>query len=124
MAEWLKAHAWKACIGATLSRVRIPLPPPDAGRLECFAPDIRGWSVLSGSEALPQLIAMLWLRFGPYMRLLSDLVARQLDDGVIHPYSTYHYEMIDAFKAGDGKRAGALMASDIGSTQKLLQALC
>jgi hypothetical protein len=29
MAEWLKAHAWKACIGETLSRVRIPLSPPD-----------------------------------------------------------------------------------------------
>src|SRR5204862_109239 len=27
MAEWLKAHAWKACIGETLSRVRIPLSP-------------------------------------------------------------------------------------------------
>src|SRR5690348_5577697 len=29
MAEWLKAHAWKACIRATVSWVRIPLPPPD-----------------------------------------------------------------------------------------------
>jgi hypothetical protein len=28
VAEWLKAHAWRACIGETLSRVRIPLPPP------------------------------------------------------------------------------------------------
>ena len=28
MAEWLKAHAWKACKGATLSRVRIPPSPP------------------------------------------------------------------------------------------------
>jgi hypothetical protein len=28
MAEWLKAHAWKACIRATVSWVRIPLPPP------------------------------------------------------------------------------------------------
>ena len=28
MAEWFKAHAWKACKGATLSRVRIPLSPP------------------------------------------------------------------------------------------------
>ena len=27
-AEWLKAHAWKACIGVTLSRGRIPLSPP------------------------------------------------------------------------------------------------
>src|SRR5437016_7936409 len=30
MAEWLKAHAWKACIGETLSRVRIPVSPPDS----------------------------------------------------------------------------------------------
>jgi hypothetical protein len=27
MAEWLKAHAWKACIRETVSWVRIPLPP-------------------------------------------------------------------------------------------------
>jgi hypothetical protein len=30
MAEWLKAHAWKACVGETLPRVRIPLSPPSA----------------------------------------------------------------------------------------------
>ena len=29
VAEWLKAHAWKACMRATVSRVRIPLSPPD-----------------------------------------------------------------------------------------------
>jgi hypothetical protein len=28
VAEWLKAHAWKVCIRGTVSRVRIPLPPP------------------------------------------------------------------------------------------------
>ena len=28
MAEWLKAHAWKACRGETPSRVRIPVSPP------------------------------------------------------------------------------------------------
>ena len=28
MAEWFKAHAWNACIGVTLSWVRIPLSPP------------------------------------------------------------------------------------------------
>src|SRR5262249_9167754 len=28
MAEWLKAHTWKACIRETVSWVRIPLPPP------------------------------------------------------------------------------------------------
>src|SRR5580765_3978990 len=28
MSEWLKEHAWKACVGETLPRVRIPLSPP------------------------------------------------------------------------------------------------
>src|SRR3990167_6737938 len=28
MAERLKAHAWKACVGETLPWVRIPLSPP------------------------------------------------------------------------------------------------
>ena len=28
VAEWFKAHAWKACIRETVSRVRIPPPPP------------------------------------------------------------------------------------------------
>lgn len=27
MSEWLKEHAWKACVGVTLPRVRIPLSP-------------------------------------------------------------------------------------------------
>ncbi len=27
VAEWLKAHAWKACKRENVSRVRIPLPP-------------------------------------------------------------------------------------------------
>jgi hypothetical protein len=28
VAEWLKAHAWKVCLGLNLTRVRIPLSPP------------------------------------------------------------------------------------------------
>ncbi len=28
VAEWLKAHAWKACKEVTLSWVRIPFSPP------------------------------------------------------------------------------------------------
>src|SRR5262245_58828122 len=28
MSEWLKEHAWKACVGETLPCVRIPLSPP------------------------------------------------------------------------------------------------
>ena len=29
MAEWLKAHAWKACLLERVTWVRIPLSPPD-----------------------------------------------------------------------------------------------
>src|SRR5258708_29376156 len=36
MAEWLKAHAWKACLGETLTWVRIPLSPPEFYRLFTF----------------------------------------------------------------------------------------
>jgi hypothetical protein len=28
VAEWFKAHAWKACVGLPLPRVRIPPSPP------------------------------------------------------------------------------------------------
>ena len=30
MAEWLKAHAWKACVRETVPWVRIPLSPPSS----------------------------------------------------------------------------------------------
>jgi hypothetical protein len=33
MSEWLKEHAWKACVGETLPWVRIPLSPPAFARL-------------------------------------------------------------------------------------------
>src|ERR1700693_3459190 len=33
VAEWLKAHAWKACLRETVTWVRIPLPPPVLKRL-------------------------------------------------------------------------------------------
>jgi hypothetical protein len=34
MSEWLKEHAWKACVGETLPRVRIPLSPPTFAALK------------------------------------------------------------------------------------------
>ena len=38
MAERFKAHAWKACVGLPLPRVRIPPSPPLSlfGRLKLF----------------------------------------------------------------------------------------
>ena len=40
MAEWLKAHAWKACLGETLTWVRIPLSPPSSLNCREFLPFI------------------------------------------------------------------------------------
>jgi hypothetical protein len=43
MAEWLKAHAWKACLGETLTRVRIPVSPPPVqlfGEVTIYLPDV------------------------------------------------------------------------------------
>ena len=36
MSEWLKEHAWKACVGETLPRVRIPLSPPSHSCVFCL----------------------------------------------------------------------------------------
>ena len=40
MSEWLKEHAWKACVGETLPRVRIPLSPPNFAPLRLAERDI------------------------------------------------------------------------------------
>jgi hypothetical protein len=43
MAEWLKAHAWKACVRETVPWVRIPLSPPGVPRLvkEAFLVEVQ-----------------------------------------------------------------------------------
>lgn len=78
----------------------------------------------SGSDVLPQLIEMLWLRFGPYMRMLSDLVKRQMDEGRLPDYSTHHYAILDALSARNPALARAAMEQDIEATQALLRAIC
>ncbi len=40
MAEWFKAHAWKACKEVTLSWVRIPFSPPEVIKLILIKIDI------------------------------------------------------------------------------------
>jgi hypothetical protein len=50
MSEWLKEHAWKACVGETLPRVRIPLSPPDF--LPTQDPRVSGNSSSSEPNAL------------------------------------------------------------------------
>ena len=52
VAEWLKAHAWKACVGKNLPRVRIP-PPPPVTRL------ILPWSLTEEPIAVSEFSAAL-----------------------------------------------------------------
>lgn len=78
----------------------------------------------SGSDVLPQLIEMLWLRFGPYMRMLSDLVKRQIDEGQLPDYSTQHYAILDALSGRRATDARAAMERDIEATQAFLQRIC
>src|ERR1700712_4710546 len=65
MAEWLKAHAWKACVRETVPWVRIPLSPPSrlppiglanaAHQHECRITKSIGWRARDhGQSALVQ----------------------------------------------------------------------
>ena len=54
MSEWLKEHAWKACVGETLPRVRIPLSPPT----NLFYRDEFAVSVVPVATMLPRLARM------------------------------------------------------------------
>jgi DNA-binding GntR family transcriptional regulator len=77
----------------------------------------------SGSEVLFQLIETLWLRFGPYMRMLSTHVAPSMKDGTMEP-SGRHRAIIAALKERDFARAREEVVTDIRTTQETLRALC
>ena len=79
---------------------------------------------MSGSEVLPQHIEMLWLRFGPYMRMLTNYVEKEFDQGVVHPFSSYHFQIIAALRQRNGVLAREMMVGDILSTQILLRDMC
>lgn len=78
----------------------------------------------SRSEVLVQLIDSLWLRYGPYMRMLSSYIAPQLDSGLHEPFSEHHHAIVKALRARDGKGARQHMIADIEGTQMLLRDLC
>ncbi|KGD87366.1 GntR family transcriptional regulator [Rhizobium sp. YS-1r] len=79
---------------------------------------------MSGSEVLPQHIEMLWLRFGPYMRMLTNYVEREFDKGVVHPFSSYHFQIVAALRERNGVLAREMMVGDILATQVLLRDMC
>lgn len=77
----------------------------------------------SGSDVLFQLIETLWLRFGPYMRLLSHHVAPSMKAGTMEP-SGRHRAVINALEAQDFGRARDEIVADIQATQQTLRGIC
>ncbi|MEM7442636.1 MAG: GntR family transcriptional regulator [Pseudomonadota bacterium] len=74
----------------------------------------------SGSEVLTQLIGLLWLRFGPYLRMLSRALGTRIgtaefDNGAIH-----HLELVAALENQDIPAAVAAIRGDTGATYQML----
>ncbi len=78
----------------------------------------------SGSPVLMQLAGSLWLRFGPYLRMLTKQMEPLLGAGDIETYTRHHRDILEALGRGDAAEAGRHMRADIASTQTLLQPLC
>ena len=78
----------------------------------------------SGSNVLVQLIDTLWLRFGPYMRMLSTHVRPRVEQGSGEPYVRQHRLVLTAIDAGDVAQARAELERDIMFSWDLLKELC
>jgi S1-C subfamily serine protease len=73
VAEWLKAHAWKACKRETVSRVRIPLSPPffkDLAQLVIYNKIV--WSSYGRQQMKNIFATSLILLFSSMNLLLSN----------------------------------------------------
>lgn len=76
-----------------------------------------------GSQVVIQFIQTLWVRFGPYMRMLSSHIEPLLVSGRYVP-ARHHADLLDAMDAGDAKAAAKAVKADIETTQTMLRKLC
>jgi len=79
---------------------------------------------LSGSEVLPQHIEMLWLRFGSYMRMLTNYLEKEFGQGIVRPFSSYHFQIVSALRERNAVLAREMMIGDILATQTHLRDMC
>jgi hypothetical protein len=90
MAEWLKAHAWKACVRETVPWVRIPLSPPNTIEIiivfVLFAiasiaqPINSGWFVGEVPQMKKLLNLKQWLTVADAARHLSILFGEDVSE--------------------------------------------
>ena len=78
----------------------------------------------AGNPVIVNLIENLWLRYGPYVRLLSDRMTERLRDDSGGQYSRHHVDIIAALSSGNGQAAEQALVSDIKATQTLLLEFC
>ena len=84
MSEWLKEHAWKACVGETLPWVRIPLSPPAFARMAHERG--YGWQATAKANALSErnlAVTALTSEFEDYKHRAMDKqtkLSRELQD--------------------------------------------
>lgn len=77
----------------------------------------------SGSDVLPDLIEALWLRFGPYMRMVSQALAPELSANGAANLSGHHHDLLAALLDGDGAAAAAAVEADITTTCRTIRDL-
>ena len=78
----------------------------------------------AGSPVLLNLIESLWLRYGPFMRLLSQHIAPRLERGTHEPFQQGHREIVKAIRARDSTRARTAICRDIEGTKEMLAGIC
>jgi hypothetical protein len=69
VSEWLKEHAWKACVGETLPWVRIPPSPPPATKFQGEVPERSNGTV---SKTVDRATGP-WVRIPPSPPMLAGL---------------------------------------------------
>jgi len=74
----------------------------------------------SGSDVLPQLIGLLWLRLGPYLRMLSRAIEERIGTPEFANGSANHVDLIAALEARDTAAATAAINADMQATYDLL----
>lgn len=84
------------------------------------------FAIYSAAEApvLLNLIESLWLRHGPFMRLLSERIAPDLASASHEPFLRGHREIVDAMRARDPARTRDAVCKDISATMELLREIC
>ena len=77
----------------------------------------------SGSEVLPHLIEELWLRFGPYMRMLSHHLGTTIGTAGFQNGASFHTEAVSALERRDGPDLRRCIEADISATYAMLRPL-